>query len=530
MSTQQVRFGRNVFVCLIAAGGIASTILPPVVAKNAYQNPPACTRVQSRFGRLFSSLSAARWPAADVDLLAGKVMAEEETAETPEGVADAEENNDIDAGFTYVGQFIDHDLTLDQRPNDLTTPADPFSLQNFRTPAFDLDNVYGDGPLGSAYLYEADSIHLKLGLPLSGAGTDGGAVDLPRNATGQALIRDPRDDENRIIASLHTIVRRFHNLWVDRLALEHRDWSSTRVFAEAQRQVRLHYQWAVLTDFLPTIVGKPTLAAVLPSTHAPHLTFYNPCIMNMPVEFSVAAYRFGHSLVRPIYRINTAVVNRLPVFSLADDPTRDLGGFRPSPANFAIDWAFLLPLEGQRVIGKPQASYKIDNSLVFPLGLLPLPETGAGPASLARRNLLRSMQLGLPSGQDVARAMGVKPLRDDQILIGKAVEPEAGQEAESQPITGIARSFAGKAPLWTYILAEATAGAFNIRDGHIVGRQIAPMRLGRVGGRIVAEIFVGLMLVDRSSILYTPSFRPDPAFAEAGRFGFRELILAVIGK
>src|SRR5207249_4765446 len=191
-------------------------------------------------------------------------------------------------------------------------------------------------------------------------------------------IRDPRDDENRFIASLHTIVRRFHNLWVDRLALEHRDWSSTRVFAEAQRQVRLHYQWAVLTDFLPTIVGKPTLAAVLPSTHAPH---------------------------------------------------------------------------------------KPDTSPASPLRLPPLPETGAGPASLARRNLLRSMQLGLPSGQDVARAMGVKPLRDDQILIGKAVEPEAGQEAESQPITGIARSFAGKAPLWTYILAEATAGAFNIRDG-----------------------------------------------------------------
>src|SRR5207302_2930399 len=196
MSAQQVRFGRNVFVCLIAAGGIASTILPPVVAKNAYQNPPACTRVQSRFGRLFSSLSDARWPAADVDLLAGKVMAEEETAETPEGVADAEENNDIDAGFTYVGQFMDHDLTLDQRPNDLTTPADPFSLQNFRTPAFDLDNVYGDGPPGPAYLYEADATHLKLGLRPGGAGTAGGAADLPRTATGQPWRRNPRVAES----------------------------------------------------------------------------------------------------------------------------------------------------------------------------------------------------------------------------------------------------------------------------------------------------------------------------------------------
>ena len=515
-------------VCLIAAMTIAAAALPPAVAANKYRNL-TCTRVQGYFGRMFSVLPAARWPAADIDLLASKVMAEQEAVETPEGVADAEENNDIDAGFTYVGQFIDHDLTRDARPNDLMTPTDPFSLRNFRTPAFDLDNVYGEGPAGSPALYEADGMHLKLGLPLSGAASDPGAVDLPRDSvTGQALIQDPRDDENRIIASLHAIVRRFHNLWIDRVTLEHRDWSKTRVLAEAQRQVRLHYQWAVLTDFLPTIVGRPTLAAVLPSLHAPHLTFYNPCTMNMPVEFSVAAYRFGHSLVRPIYRINTAVAPRLPVFSFPDDPTSNLGGFRPSPPNFAIDWAFFFPFDATRVIGKPQASYKIDNSLVFPLSLLPLPETGTGPASLARRNLLRSMQLGLPSGQDVARAMGVQPLRDDKILIGKAVEPEAGQEPESQPITGVARSFAGKAPLWTYILAEATAGAFNIRDGHIEGKQIAPMRLGRVGGRIVAEIFVGLMLVDRSSVFYNPAFRPDPAITVEDRFGFRELILAVI--
>ena len=88
-------------------------------------------------------------------------------------------------------------------------------------------------------------------------------------------------------------------------------------------------------------------------------------------------------------------------------------------------------MDGQRRIGKPQASYKLDNSLVFPLSLLPLPETGTGPASLAERNLLRSMQMGLPSGQDVARAMGVQPLRDDQILIGKAT----GDPADAVAIT-----------------------------------------------------------------------------------------------
>src|SRR5256712_6055133 len=526
MSTPQ--YGpRSLLVWLVAAAMIASGILPPAIARAKDQNFLTCTRVQSNFGRMFSSLPAARWAAADIDLLAGKVMAQQEAEETPEGQADPEENNDIDAGFTYVGQFIDHDLTLDRRPDDLTTPTDPFSLPNLRTPAFDLDSVYGAGPGGSPYLYQADGVHLKLGMPLTGASTDPGAVDLPRDTTGQALLGDPRDDENRIVASLHTIVMRFHNLWVDRLIRGHRNWSKTRIFAEAQRQVLLHYQWAVMTDFLPAVVGQETLAAVFPMRGAhreTRLTFYNPCTMNMPVEFSVAASGFGHSMVRPIYRINTAVADRLPVFSLTNDPTKDLGGFRPSPPNFAIDWAFFFHMKGRRVIGKPQASYKIDNSLVFPLGLLPLPETGTGPASLARRNLLRSMQLGLPSGQDVARAMGVRPLRDGEILIGQAID----DPAESEAIREVAPNFAGRAPLWTYILAEATASAFKVRDGHITGEQVAPMRLGRVGGRIVAEIFVGLMLVDRSSIFYNHSFRPDPAFTDEGRFGFRELIRAVI--
>jgi hypothetical protein len=490
-------------------------------------NHAACASVPAQFGRMFSQLRAATWPAAAVDLLSTRLIAEEETEPTPEGQVDDEENNAIDSGFTYVGQFIDHDLTLDPRPNDLTTPINPFSLPNARTPAFDLDSVYGGGPRNSPQLYEADGVHLKLGTPLIGSATDAHAADLPRDAAGQALLGDPRNDENRIVAQLHSIFLRFHNLVANRIARANPRWSKAQVFAAAQQQVRLHYQWAVLTDFLPTIVGQQTVRAVLPSMDVrqaqPQLAFYNPCTMNMPVEFSVAAYRFGHSMVRPIYRINTTVAERLPVFSLTNDPTKDLGGFRPSPPNFAIDWSFFFQMDSQRSVGKPQASYKLDNSLVFPLSLLPLPDTGSGPASLAKRNLLRSMQLGLPSGQDVARRMGVTPLRDDQILIGKAT----GDPDDTVAITAVAPDFARKAPLWTYVLAEATASAFKVHDGKIDGPQIAPMRLGPVGGRIVTEVFVGLMANDRSSILYNPSFRPDWAFSRNGRFGFRELIRAV---
>jgi hypothetical protein len=484
-----------------------------------------CTTVASRFGRMFPKLSQASWPADALDLLAGRVLAEQESDPTPEDEQDDEENTDIDAGFTYVGQFIDHDLTLDNRPNDLTTPTDPFTVPNLRTPTFDLDSVYGEGPSGSAAWYQADGIHFKLGAALGGSG-DQGAVDLLRGANGQAQIGDARNDENRIVASLHSIVQRFHNRIADGLLRQHPTWSKEAVFKASQRSVQLHYQWAVLTDFLPTIVGEKTLREVLPDIFVrrqpPRVKFYDPCTMNMPVEFAVAAYRFGHSMVRALYRINSSVTERLPVFSLDNDASKNLAGFSPAPSNFAVDWKFFFSLDGGRKIGQPQASYKFDNSIVFPLGLLPLPATGSGPASLAKRNLLRSVQLGLPSGQQVARAMGLTPLRDDQILVGKAT----GAAEDATTLVSLSPSFAANAPLWSYILAEATASAYQVRNGQIVGGQLAPMRLGPVGGRIVAEVFVGLLLADRTSVLYSP-FQPDPSFGPRGRFGFRELVQAV---
>ncbi|GBL21322.1 hypothetical protein EMGBS4_13820 [Acidimicrobiaceae bacterium] len=165
--------------------------------------------------------------------------------------------------------------------------------------------------------------------------------------------------------------------------------------------------------------------------------------MQMPVEFAVAAYRFGHSQVRGLYRINSEV-DRLPVFSGSfGTPGIDLVGFSAAPSNFGIDWSRFFSRSGRSETGV-QSSYKIDASITNSLSLLPLPVTSAGPANLAKRNLLRSSQLGLPTGQDVARALGVRVLRDDEILIGKAT----GVATEATPITKLAPSLAGKTPLW----------------------------------------------------------------------------------
>ena len=487
--------------------------------------------VPDHFGRMFPSLQPGSWPVVDLNALAARTIADEETNPTPEGEVDSEENPGIDAGYTYVGQLIDHDLDLDNRPNDLTTPVDPTTLKNGRSPALDLDNIYGSGPVNSPQLYAADNMHLKFGSALSGS-TDTGAVDLPRDpVSGQAFLGDGRDDENRLVAGVHSLMLRLHNQFVDRLSANHPTWSAERVFAAARERTRLHYQWAVVTDFLPQIVGGRTMVSLLGSgferdpSRAPRLRFYKPCQTGVPVEFSGAAYRFGHSMVRPIYRINSSVADRLPVFSLTRDPTKDLGGFQPAPSNFAIDWKFFFQLTGQqRVVGQPQSSYMIDGSLAFPLSLLPLPAIGTGPSTLSTRNLLRGQQLGLPSGQSVARALGARPLTDDQVLVGPAVAEGAGEAGSTVPLTTVSAAFAGKAPLWSYVLAESVQTSFRLSGGRIVGDRLGPGRLGPVGGRIVAETILGLLAADGSSIMHRPGFQPDPTFVRNGRFGWPEFV------
>jgi hypothetical protein len=482
---------------------------------------PRSPLFEGRFGRMFRSLPPAEFSPADLRALA-KEMIKPEPHPTPADDLDAEENSGITAGYTYLGQFIDHDLTFDPA-SSLQQQDDPDALVDFRTPRFDLDSVYGRGPADQPYLYRDDGVHMLLGVPLSSA-NDAGAHGLPRNAPegggpARALIGDKRNDENVIVSQLHAVFLRFHNKVADLLT----QGSALPDFEEAQRFVRWHYQWVVLNDFLPTIIRPDVLAGVAPHigkktnvlVDPPDLRFYKPKKdAFIPVEFSVAAYRFGHSMVRPTYRLSPTT-DELPIFSTSGP---SLVGFQPFPTELGIDWGKFFRMDSRPAIGPTRRlpAYKIDTSLVDPLGNLPSSVADDPPPSLAERNLLRGLRMGLPSGQVVAMAMGVPLIPDTELKVGKATEEDSGS---NRALTAISPAFTKSAPLWYYILAEAQQQFQN---------DSTAIRLGPVGGRIVAEVFIGLMLEDKHSFLRQNAlWQPFAEFrASDGTFGMADLIRA----
>jgi hypothetical protein len=464
-----------------------------------------------------------------------EAMTSDELTPTPEGEHDPEEDPDITAAYTYLGQFTDHDLTFDptSRLREALTDQQLEALADFRTPRFDLDNLYGRGPDDQPYMYKQDKIHMELGEPLSGNPLDPYAHDLPRGPNDRALIGDPRNDENRIVAQLHSIFLRFHNNVADYLAeTNYLDLDRKLSFEDVREQVRWHYQWVLVTDFLRSIINDDTYQRVFadPRYPTPTLPGLRDGLRLMPVEFSVAAFRFGHSMIRPDYRLNTKVPRR-PIFSprgderAPADPTADLGGFRPIPSDWAIDWRFFVDLEPSSE-SKAQKAYKIDTSLAAPLGDLPR-EIASHPKSLALRNLERGAAFSLPTGQQVASALGEKPIADEDLLVRKAT---AGDRDKLQALKDIAPGFAGRAPLWAYILSEAQMTSWVRAGWDRAGNDPAPdgipIKLGPVGGRIVADVFAALLRGDPTSYLKQGApFKPIPWLTPDGTtFGLAELI------
>jgi hypothetical protein len=476
---------------------------------------------QGRFGRLFRSLPPATFGSTEAENLQnlsalGTAMSAK--FDPPTDGKDPEESG-IPALYTYLGQFVDHDITFDPA-SSLQMQDDPDALTDFRTPAFDLDNIYGRGPDDQPYMYDENKAFL-LGNML--AGGDPNATDLPRNAANppRALIGDPRNDENTIVSELQGLFHRFHNRTLVA--------NSGLPFDQIQRLVRFHYQYVLLNDFLPRIVHSSVITAL--KTNGTYdrkkLNFFHwknePF---MPVEFSVACYRLGHSMIRPGYRLNDDDSTLLPIFMTPEAKALgfkdDLTGFRAMVTNRAIDWGRFIDVDTRTYDGSDadnkkrlQFAYRIDTSVVNPLSQLP-PAVAANPSSLAQRNLLRGWRLGLPSGQHVAHAMGVTPMDDKDILIGKGVDKQDPADVQPFPITDVSTVFTKNCPLWTYILAEAVQHKETVKIPVKESVSITTPRLGPVGGRIVAEVFLGLIFGDNHSLLnLEPSWQPpnNPDFS-----------------
>ncbi len=478
------------------------------------------------------------------------------------------------AVYTYWGQFIDHDITLntngrdkragkkERRAGDLTlgdivdspftvfTPDEVVAgLHNGRHPALNLDSLYGSGPqldgrpAAAPTRSEAAYVPFSAKLALGRVGADpvpGFELvppvadlqrDLPRLAAadledpdadadkvGSPRIPDGRNDENLVVAQLHVAMIRFHNAvvdWVRRVE----PWVAVdeqALFDRAQELVRHHYQWLVLHDYLRTLLKPGVLDTVL----VEHALLYRPARrISMPLEFAAGAFRFGHSMVRggydfnvnfgrenprrpadqPVGRSAFASLEELFQFTHGGGGTAFGGGQIPS--NWPIDW--------QRFVDKGdpdqrRRAHRIDPFLAKGLQSMvnnkpdpdfdPVepqvpPEVAQGVAKLlqhlARRNLRRGYWIALPTGEAVARELGITPLTREQL-----VGDDAGLAAAFDALEAAAGP--GCTPLWYYVLREAEVqgnGAF----------------LGEVGSRILAETFVYLLREDEGSFLRVPT-------------------------
>jgi heme peroxidase len=480
---------------LALSGGVPAAVLAPPAARSSTVSTSPTT-----FGRIFHGLppfapatDAVRDALRDLGAKGGPLDAKDDLAKGPVLLitdpslsANNPNNPTHTAGTTFFGQFVDHDITFDTT-SPLGVPIEPHEAPNSRTPSLDLDSVYGHGPVASSQLYDpADRAKLRIE-------SGGQFEDLARTGDNTAIIPDPRNDENLVIAGLQCAFIRFHNNAVD-WARDHGHHGMS-AFAEARRLTTWHYHWVVLHEFLPLIVGRKTLDRVLRRRR-----FYRPRRGRafMPVEFQAAAYRFGHSMVRPSYRANLRGDNGSPFFAMIFDPAGegqadpvDLRGGARASRRF-IGWQTFFDFGD----GEVKPNKRIDTRISTPLFDIPLGAIAShdGPQVLPQRNLLRQLTWSLPSGQRVARAMHLRPLGAEEL----------GSDLDEYRSGRYDYDFKKSTPLWFYVLREAVVRANGLM-------------LGPVGGRIVAEVLVGLIESDPTSYLVRrPRWKPTLTGAGAG--------------
>jgi Animal haem peroxidase len=381
---------------------------------------------------------------------------------------DCKDEAEAEAGWPFFGQYVAHDITADRSP--LRTHSELDALRNMRSPRANLESLYGGGPGGSPYMYaRADPAKLLE--------NDG---DLPRNQEGFALVGDPRNDVHVFMNQMQVAFIQAHNRLVD--ALREDGCPEADLFDAARRALSWHYQWVIVNEFLPGLVGSDLVDEVLAAGPRYYQPDGRPYI---PVEFADAAYRYGHSQIRQLYRLQPDGPE-LPVFP-------DLVGFCEL-GDRRVDWSLLFDVPGRQ---PAQRAKPIDGQL--PRSLIELPEVITGVVeeaayrSLAARDLERGAGTGLPSGESVARLLRVDVLSEDEVGLRR-------------------HGWDGETPLWLYILRES----YVREDGE---------RLGAVGGRIVGEVLIEIIRRDpESHLAVEPSWEPTLP-GHGRRFALRDILV-----
>lgn len=399
----------------------------------------------------------------------------------------------IPAIYTYLGQFIDHDITARtdreegnsaiSKPDGQVRPFSPLSpdqvvatLKNGRRPQLDLDSLYGDGPglldnpttpaeTKADPLYDSDK---KLLLQKFNDG-----IDLPRNGQ-KATIADGRNDENLNVSQLHAAIIASHNEAMDKLPSS----DKTANYIEARQLVRWAYQCVVVNDYLPNVCDKNVVADVL--ANGPRFFGAGGGDLFMPLEFSVAAFRFGHSMIRGSYRVNSEKTD-LPISEIirVSSLLEQSGAGSRLKSEYIVDWSNYIKSGNSNPANKARKIVPLIanglSDLVVDQGIA----IDAMMRHLAQRNLLRGYLLSIPTGQCVAQAMGIQPMTEAELCDGQSSAINDALESGG---------FKNRSPLWYYLLREAEV-------------QKAGESLGAVGSRLVAETLIGLLKQSPNSYL-----------------------------
>jgi len=385
------------------------------------------------------------------------------------------------AGYTYFGQFIDHNLTEDDTAMRDAGELEPWETVNYRGPWLNLSGIYH--PVhdrgGWKQLYEPSGLVFRLGEPT----VRGEQFDLPLDKNGHPLLIDERNNENIIVRQIHVMFLKLHNLAIKELAEDEPTLSPRKLFSKAQQRVCWQYQYLVRHDFLSKVCNENVFNELVVKNEQPTID-WSAGGFSIPVELAQAVLRFGHSLVRPNYNLNVAH---------PDIALRDLlssGDARALAVDEAIHWPTLL--------GIKEPAMRFDTAVASPLFKLeskdihsyvdrPMPHM---PHPLPVRTLIRGAKSRLPTGQDVAKRMRVLVVHPTEQTIGGVVYAP-GAHLQS---LGLSEA----TPLWYYILLEAEVNEHGAT-------------LGELGSRLLIETVNGALREDPNSYLsQRPKWTPEP--------------------